>query len=99
MTHWDRNGLPLQGKLKGRISGRVVTSEPLDERVISDRLYLSIEDSASSFLWLLNRIELTKNWRRFSSACFSAKFFYSCNLFCRRSLPSLVHANYDVLDG
>ena len=26
-----------------------MTSELLDERVISDRLYLSIEDSASSF--------------------------------------------------
>ena len=31
--------------------------------------------TASSFLRLLNRIELTKNWRRFSSACWSAKFF------------------------
>ena len=31
--------------------------------------------TASSSLRLLNRIELTKNWRRFSSACWSAKFF------------------------
>ena len=27
------------------------------------------------FLWVLNRIELTKNWCRFSSACYSANFF------------------------
>ena len=71
-----------------------VTSELLDARVISDRLFLSIEDSASSFLWLLKWIELKKNWRRLSSACKSSIF----NLFCRRSLPSLVHANCDVLD-
>ena len=64
----------------------VVTGELLDARVISDRLSLSIEDSASTFLWQLNRIEPTKNWRHSSSAC---------NLFCRRSLPALVHANCD----
>ena len=95
---WNRNGLPLQGRIKGfQGKSRVVTGELLDARVISDRLFLSIEDSASRFLWLLKRIELKKNWRRLSSACWSAKCFYSCNLFCRRSLPSLVHANCDVL--
>ena len=98
MIYWNRNGLPLQGKMKGfQGKSRVVTGELLDARVISDRLFLSIEDSVSRFLWLLKRIELKKNWRRLSSACWSAKCFYSCNLFCRRSLPSLVHANCDVL--
>ena len=51
MIYCDRNGLPLQGEMKGRISRlEVVTSELLDARVISDRLSLSIEDSAISFL-------------------------------------------------
>ena len=51
MIYCDRNRLPLQGEMKGRISRlEVVTSELLDARVISDRLSLSIEDSAISFL-------------------------------------------------
>ena len=51
----------------------IVTSELLDACIISDWHSLSIKESASNFLWLLNQIELTKNW--FSSTCWSAKFF------------------------
>ena len=44
---------------------------------ISDRLFLMIEDSASSFLiydyW--TGLNLQKNWGRFSSACWSTNFF------------------------
>ena len=51
MIYGNRNGLPLQGKMKGfQGKSRVVTGELLDARVISDRLFLSIEDSASRFL-------------------------------------------------
>ena len=73
--YWARWRAGFRGK------SRVVTDELLEARVISDPLFLSIEDLASSFLWLLNRTELTKNWGRFSPICWSAIFFYPCIFF------------------
>ena len=72
---------------------RVVTSALLAERIIGDRLCLSISDSANSFFLFF--VFMTMNWRPSSSASWSANFFFSYNLFCQRSLPSLVHANCD----
>ena len=79
--YWARWRAGFRGK------SRVVTDKLLEARVISDPLFLSIEDLASSFLWLLNRTELTKNWGRFSPICWSANFFYPCNFFVGTLCP------------